>query len=274
MKRLTFALIFALQLTACPRREERLTLAEAQQALEESAAASQAEGLTATSVDLATTFTIGGGIEQATEQLRTFLANQLPCAEVTTDGATLSVEYGVNPGNCLYRGHELSGTASITVSRNDDQEVLVEHEWIGLSNGIIDLDGTASITWDFEARTRRVVHETRWTSRRSGRTVTGEGDRLQSVLEGGILEGLRVNGSRSWEGERGSWDLAIDGVELRWADPIPQAGTYTLATPFDKTLSMNFSRVDEDTIRVTVASATRDFSFTVSKLGVVEREAP
>ena len=70
----------------------------------------------------------------------------------------------------------------------------------------------------------------------------------------------------------GTWDLAIDGVEMRWADPVPQAGSYSLSTPFDKLVSMSFARVDEDTIRVTVASGQRDFAFTVSKLGVVARD--
>jgi hypothetical protein len=94
------------------------------------------------------------------------------------------------------------------------------------------------------------------------------------VLEGGLAEGIVVDGSRSWSGERGTWDLAIDGVEMRWVDPVPQAGTYTLSTPFDKVVQISFDRADEDTIRVTVASGKRDFAFTVSRLGVVSRAAP
>jgi hypothetical protein len=34
---------------------------------------------------------------------------------------------------------------------------------------------------------------------------------------------------------------------------------------------MSFSRADEDTILVSISSGERDFDFTVSKLGVVER---
>lgn len=259
-------------LLACPRREGRLTAAEARQALEESAAASQAEGLTAASVDLATGFTFGAGVEAAVSELRAFVGAQLPCAEVSVDGATLSVEYGV-AGSCMYRGHELSGTARITVSANAEQ-VLVEHEWVDVSNGVVSLDGTATVTWDLAAETRRVVHATEWTSLRTGRVVSGEGDRLQRLLGGEAEQGIQVDGWRSWEGERGSWELAIDGVEMRWADPVPQAGGYTLSTPFGKTVSMTFERADADTIAVTVASGEREFEFTVSKLGAVQQSEP
>lgn len=272
MRTLGLGLLMAVALTACPKREARLTVGEAQQALEESAAASQAEGLTATSVDIATSFTIGAGVEQATNELARSIATALPCAIVTTTDVprSLTVEYGAR-GNCSYRGHQLSGTARIQVSSNDDSEVRVEHEWIDLSNGVVTLDGTADVTWNLEEGTRRVMHHTSWTSLRTGRQVEGEGDRIQSALEGGLREGIVVDGSRSWTGERGTWDLAIDGVEMRWTDPVPQAGTYSLSTPFDKVVSMSFARVDEDTIRVTVASGQRDFTFTVSKLGVVTR---
>ena len=39
-------------------------------------------------------------------------------------GATLTVEYGVNAGNCSYRGHEFTGTHSVTVETNDMSQVL------------------------------------------------------------------------------------------------------------------------------------------------------
>lgn len=276
MKKVSLGVVLALALSGCPRGGARLTVGEAQQALEESAAASQAEGLLGTSADIATSFTLGAGVRQSLDELRAFFSAQLPCADVSAEGATLTVAYGVNPGTCTYRGHELSGVARITVSSNGEEEAdmaFVEHEWIDVSNGLVSLDGTATVAWDFEAQTRRVTHATRWTSLRSGRVVEGEGDRIQQrVLENDGPAGIRVDGSRSWESERGAWELDIDGVQLRWADPIPEQGTYTLSTPFDKTLSMSFTRADEDTIRVTVSSGEREFDFTVSKLGVVERQ--
>jgi hypothetical protein len=49
---------------------------------------------------------------------------------------------------------------------------------------------------------------------------------------------------------------------------VPQAGLYRLATPQGKSATLSFSRIDEDTIKVTVASGDQSFDFNVSKLGV------
>jgi hypothetical protein len=262
------ALPLTLTLTGCPKEGE-LTSAEAQESLQQASASSQAENLAAASVDISTNFTIGGALEKAAGELKTFIDSQLPCADVTLDGATLTIEYGVNAGNCSYRGHTFSGSSSLTVSKNAMNEVEVDHVWTGLSNGVVRLDGTAKVTWNFSDQTRHVVHDVTWTHLASGRTGKGTGDRTQKPLSGGITEGIQVDGTRSWTGARGSWDLAIDGVQMRWSDPVPQSGSYSLATPFDKSVSMSFSRVDSDTIKVTVAGAKREFSFTVSKAGAI-----
>ena len=262
-------LILGVALGGCPRKnqsEERLTRAEAQQALDEAAAATQADNLMAAGVEISTSFTIGQAATAAAAELRTFIEAQLPCAEVTLANATLTVEYGVNPGTCLYRGHRFSGTTSITVEANAEAEVHVHHEWTDFSNGVVTLNGNADVTWDFQDRERRVAHHAEWTHIASGRTGVGEGDRVQRPLAGGIVEGFSVDGSRSWTGARGTWDLAIDGVEMRWADPVPQAGQYTLATPFDKTLTLAFDRVDENTIAVTVGGPKGSFTFNVNSL--------
>lgn len=255
-------------LSACPKKDE-LTFAQAQESLQEASASSQAENLAAASVDLSTHFTIGGAAENAAGELKAFLNSQMPCAEVTLENATLTVEYGVNPGNCTYRGHSFTGSSSVTLTRNATNEVVVDHVWRGLSNGVIQLDGTAQVTWNFQDTTRHVVHDLKWTHLASGRTGQGTGDRLQRPLAGGISEGFQIDGSRSWTGQRGTWDLGINGVQVRWADPVPEAGSYSLSTPYDKTVSMSFARVDGDTIRVTVSGPKRDFSFTVSKAGAI-----
>jgi len=262
------ALPLTLTLTGCPKEGE-LTSAEAQEALQQASASSQAENLAAASVDISTNFTIGGALEKAAGELKTFIDSQLPCADVTLEGATLTIEYGVNAGNCVYRGHTFSGSSSLTVSKNAMNEVEVDHVWTGLSNGVVKLDGSAKVTWNFSDQTRHVVHDVTWTQLATGRTGKGTGDRTQKPLSGGITEGIQVDGTRSWTGARGSWDLAIDGVQMRWSDPVPQSGSYSLDTPFDKTVSMSFARVDSDTIKVTVAGAKREFSFTVSKAGAI-----
>jgi hypothetical protein len=274
MKALTVVLVLPLLvLTGCPReKEEALTAGEAQQALEQARDAGQAEGLTSASVDIATNFTIGQAVKDSAAELRTFIGSQLPCADVKLEDAKLTVVYGARSGNCSYRGHEFSGTHEISIERNDDASVEVHHEWIDFSNGVIELDGSADVTWNFADKTRRVQHESHWKHLASGRIGTGSGDRVQSVLAGGLAEGIQIDGARAWDGEQGHWDLAIDGVQMRWNDPVPQSGSYTLTTPFQKSVSMSFERVDDDTIRVTVAGPNREFSFTVSKLGSIAED--
>jgi hypothetical protein len=268
-KALTAVLILpALVLTGCPRdKEEPLTAGEATQALEQASDAGQAEGLTSASVDISTNFTIGQAVKDGAAELKTFISTQLPCAGITLEGSKLTIVYGENPGSCEYRGHTFSGTQIISVDRNDDAQVEVHHEWIDFSNDVVSLDGTADVTWNLKDKTRRVVHDSSWKHLKSGRVGHGTGDRLQSLLPGGLAEGIQVDGNRTWDGERGHWELAIDGVQMRWTDPVPQAGSYTLATPFDKTVTMAFSRVDADTIKVTVTGPKHEFSFNVSKAG-------
>lgn len=257
-----------LVLTGCPRdREDALTLGEATAALEQASDAGQAEGLTAASVDLSTNFTIGQAVEAGAVELRTFVSSQVPCADASLEDATLTVVYGAKSGACTYRGHSFEGTQVIALEKNEDSQVSVHHEWIGFSNGVVTLDGTADVTWNLADETRRVKHTSQWKHLKSGRVGQGSGDRVQSLLSGGIADGIQVDGERAWQGERGLWELAVEGVQMRWTDPVPQAGSYTLTTPFDKSLAMSFSRVDADTIQVKVSGPRRDYSFDVSKSG-------
>jgi hypothetical protein len=263
-------------LGACPRMEhDSLSASEAQEALEESSISSQAETLLADGVEISTNFTIGGAVEKAAQELREFIESQLPCAEVTLDDATLTVVYGEKSGACTFNGHTFSGSHEITVMRNDD-EVLVHHAWDGFNNGKISVTGEADVVWSRASKSRQVMHELTWTvltGPHAGRIGVGSGDRTQTALAGGIREGIRIDGTRAWEGDSGRFELEIDGVEARWSDPVPQAGSYELQAPSGKTLTLSFSRVDDDTIEVTVRSGSRSFAFNVSKLGAVTRSS-
>lgn len=267
---ITAALALALVPGCREQNDEPLTAAEARQALEEAAISAQAATLMSSSVEISTSFTIGQAVESAAAELQSYIASQLPCAEIVLEGNTLDVEYGVHPGDCLYNGATYTGSHSITVSKNEEGEVVVEHLWDALSNGVIAVSGDAVVTWSLDDQTRHVVHELTWTRLSDGRQGIGSGDRLQRALAGGITEGFQVDGERSWKGEAGTWDLAIDGVQMRWIDPVPQAGTYTLTTPKNKKLSLSFSRVDDDTINVIVKGPRHEFDFDVSKIGTIE----
>jgi hypothetical protein len=243
-----------------------LTRDEARQALEEVEISGQAAALTSSSVEIATNFTIGDAAANAADELRTFIESQLPCAEITLSGTTLTVVYGARAGGCTYKGHQYSGTHQVSVMKNDMAEVIVSHTWTDFQNQFVNVNGTATVTWNFADQTRHVVHEATWTRLSDGRTGTGSGDRLQSVLEGGILTGFRVDGMRRWEGQSGTWDLSIDGVEIRWVDPVPQAGTYELDTPFGKTVSLSFERVNSTAIQVTIDGGRKEYQFNVVTL--------
>jgi len=275
MKRRVFALVVAatslLGTEACKQPAE-MTTGEALQAVQEASASGDAENVTSGSIEISTEFTIGQAAENAAAEIRTFIESQLPCALVTVSGASLSVEYGAKPGTCTYKGNTYSGKHVITVMKNDMANVVVSHEWTKLSNGRLEVTGTADVTWSATDKTRHVVHELQWTRLSDGKTGTGTGDRTQKPLEGGLVEGFQVDGDRSWTGAGGQWDLSIQGVQFRWVDPVPQSGTYSLVSPKDKSMTMNFSRVDDNTIGVTVKSGEKSFVFNVSKAGTVQQK--
>lgn len=257
----------ALFAAGCPA--EDLTYGEAKEAVQEAALASEAGQIAEGTVEIAASFTLGKAAEEAAAEVRDYIQTQLPCAAVTLEEKTLTVEYGALPGDCLWHGRKVTGTHVITFARTDET-IEVAHEWHDMSNGRVEVDGTANVTWDLDDKSRHVVHELTWTRLSDGKTATGSGDRVQSPLGGEWKNGISVDGTRGWEGDRGTWDLEINQVEWRWIDPVPQSGSYVLTTPKEKTLTMSFARIDDDTIEVTVEGAKRDHKFRVTSVGDVE----
>jgi hypothetical protein len=259
----------ALLLNACPRNDEELTLAEASQAVEESTLDSQAEALTGSVVEISTNFTIGRGVEAAAEELRAYVASQLPCAEIRVAQGKLDIEYGARPGQaCSYQGQTYAGRHSVAIERNDG-EVRVRHVWEGLRNQRFSVTGSADVIWSQADQSRHVVYDATWTRLSDGREGRGSGDVIQRALGGGLKEGVTIDGDRSWTGPRGAWTLDINQVEARWVDPLPQAGSYVLTNPQGKRLTLSFERVDADSIRVNVEGTRRDFHFDVSVAGEI-----
>jgi len=263
MNRLLIAALASLFVTGCLG----LTAEEAQETLDEIQLSSQTEALVANGVEITTNFTIGQGARRAAEEIRDFIRSQLPCAEVVQSENTVTITYGAKAGNCTFRGHTFSGSHSITVTSNEPGVVQVDHVWTDFSNGVVKVSGNATVTWSAADKSRHVIHTLNWTRLRDGRTGQGTGDRLQQALPDGIAVGFQVDGERAWTGERGEWNLDIIGVQMRWQDPVPQAGRYQLSTPFGKDVTVSFSRVDEDTIQVTISGPRRSFSFNVNRAG-------
>jgi len=202
MKRAALAGAAIVAIAGC--RETALTRGEAAAALEEAGISAQAQSLTSSSVEITTNFTIGMAVESAAMELRTFIATQLPCAEVTLSGSTLTIVYGARPGTCTYCGQTYAGTHTVTIMRNQMDDVVVGHTWTALHNDKVEVTGTAMVTWSFANRTRHVVHELTWTRLSDGRQGVGSGDRLQSALPDGTLVGFSEDGTRTWEGESGT----------------------------------------------------------------------
>jgi hypothetical protein len=252
-----------------PKDDDALTVQEAKTALDEAALSAKADALISGTVEISTNFTIGQAVEAAAEELKTFIETQLPCAEITLEDATLTIVYGALKGNCTYNGHTYSGAHAITVTSAAAGNLIVNHEWTDISSGEVSVTGTATVTWSAETASRNVQHTLTWTRLSDNKKMTGSGNRTQTLLEGGILEGIEVDGTRHWSGDSGEWNLDIDKVQIQWTDPVPQSGSYAIDTPYDKSLSMTFNRKDEDTITVTIASGDKSFNLDISKSGTI-----
>lgn len=269
--RLAPLLAIATLAAACGKADEGVTYADAREGVDESLASTSASLVTDDTIELSTNFTLGKAAQAAAEELRDWIASQIPCSTVTLAGETVTVDFGTLDDACSYNGHTFAGTWAITVNRTDPGEAQVHHAWTNVTNGLATVNGTADVTWSASAHTRHVVHSLTWSWK--DRSYSGSGDRVQQLIDPaqGLTAGIRVDGTREWtrSGGAGPWTLDIDGVELRGQDPVPQAGTYLLTSPRGKALTLSFTRVDEDTIRVTVAGPKRSFSFQVSKQGTV-----
>ncbi|MND03671.1 hypothetical protein D3C83_236170 [compost metagenome] len=52
---------------------------------------------------------------------------------------------------------------------------------------------------------------------------------------------------------------------------MPQAGSLALTTPEDKLITLEFERIDADSIGVTASGGDRSIEFSVNQLGAIER---
>ncbi|HSC85659.1 MAG TPA: hypothetical protein VLC09_00230 [Polyangiaceae bacterium] len=242
-----------------------LTKEEAQASLEEAQLFSQAATLTGNAIELSSNFTIGGAVEDVVENLRAFYESQMPCAELTAAGSSLTIDFGVKSGNCTFRGMQFTGTHEVTITLKAANEVLVRHEWTELSNGIMVVDGSAQVTWTAgEEASRHLVYDQHWRRISDGREASGSGEQMQRPLGGDLEVGFTVEGDADWEGESGLWTLDINDVEMRWIDPVPQAGNYVLGTPFDKAVTFEFERTAPTKVLARATSGSRDYEVEVT----------
>ena len=274
-------LLLALPLAGCFDKgtDEPMTLEEARHALEQSVSSARVESSSSEVVEISTSFTMGAALEEAAEELHDWFVSQMPCSTVTRDGATVTVDFGTLDDACVYDGHTYSGVLTLTVDATDAAELVVTHGWQDMTNGDLTLNGGATVAWSAADLTRHVEHDAVWDD--GVRTLEGTGDRLQGLIDAdqGLAGGIVVDGVRDWEvvasetdDPLGAWHLDIEDVQMRGQDPVPQAGSYVLLNPDGKDLTMQFERVDDDTIRVTLLGMREDHMFLVTATGEVEGE--
>jgi hypothetical protein len=244
--------------------------AELRVAIDESVATGQAEAVQQDIIEITTSFTLGDAVEGALAGIRAFVESQAGCAVVTPTGERgLTIDFGDLADDCTYKGRHYGGVLTVEVEAGEGSTV-VTHTATGFTNGTLTLDGSAVVTWT--ADSRQVV--TDLTFDRAGEITEVEGDRTQRLLDAaaGLTGGIVVDGTRAWHSERGDFTLEIDEVELRAVDPVPQAGSYHLTLPSGSSATLEFSRVDADTIEVRIDGPRRDRVFHVTSSGAVDEQ--
>jgi hypothetical protein len=237
--------------------EQGLTREEANEAVTSSNLAGEAQALTYDVIDVSTHFTIGQAVDQAAQELRTFAASQIPCSTVSVAQATVTIDFGTLQDDCKYRGHSYAGVVKISV-QGASGELHVHHQWQGFTNGTVTLDGDADVTWSAAAESRHVTYSAVSTHAGRAETLHSSGEVTQKWIDAqlGWAGGVEIDGTREWYLESGRvWNLDIEGIEARAQDPVPQAGRYVLTTPSDKHLTLEFERLSDTQIRVTVKGA-------------------
>ncbi|MEZ4382558.1 MAG: hypothetical protein R3A79_14570 [Nannocystaceae bacterium] len=228
----------------------------------------QAQAIENEITEITTSFTIGGGVQEVLAEVKVFLESQAPCSTVEIVDNTLTMDFGSLDDSCTYKNHTYAGVVTIAVAVEGDATV-VDHTYADFTNGVITMNGSKVVT--YSEQSRRVVADYEFANK-DGDTFDTTSDRTQTLLDEaeGLAGGIVINGARLWSGPSGAWTLDIDDVEVRWVDPVPQSGVYSLLTPKDKTITMSFERVDADTIAVIVDGGRNSRTYHVTSTGQVE----
>lgn len=240
--------------------------AEMREAVLEIAELGAGDGTQTEIIELTTSFTLGQGVQAAAEELRDFVASQVPCSEITLEPGKLTIDFGDMSDACVYRGRTYAGVVSVALEQQGEG-YLVTHTYSALTGGKITLDGTAKVDWN--GNVRHVVTDLDFSSDRGQWHVEADRTQTFTACEDAAAVCVDIDGERTWSGPRGDWDMTIDGVHARSIDPVPEAGTYTVVTPKDKTVELSFSRVDADTIEVSVTGGRNDIVLHVTAAGQV-----
>jgi len=246
--------------------EEPATRAEMRDAVVEVALLGEGVGVQTQMIELTTSFTLGQGVQAVAEEVRDFVASQIDCSEVTVEPGKVTIDFGDLSDHCVYRGRTYAGVVSVEYEDLGDSFV-VTHTYQGATGGRTVLDGTVVVTWD--GNERQVETDLDFVNDEGEVNVTGDRTQTFTACEGALAVCVSVDGERSWTGPRGAWETDIIGVEARSIDPVPEAGKYVITTPEAKLIELSFSRVDEDTIAVSIEGGRTPWVLHVTAAGQI-----
>jgi hypothetical protein len=252
-------------LTALPACDfGSVSATEMRMAVDEVVVSGQAASLEDGVVEITTDFELGD-LRGILERIRNLVESQIPCSTIeATDDHTLVIDFGELADSCEFRGRTFAGIVTVSYEVVGD-EVVITHDYDGVTDGRATLDGTTVVTW--RERSRHVVTDFEVVAPRGD--FASDSDRTLRPL-GDPGDGIEVDGVRNWHGPRGDWHLEIQDVEMRRIDPVPQDGAYVLTTAKGNEITMTFERIDDDTIEVRVSGGRRDRVFRVTSAGEVD----
>jgi hypothetical protein len=223
-------------------------------------------------IEITTTFSIGAGIAEIRQHIAEVVATCAQASVVQGQGDTLVLDFGPANAPCNYQGRNYAGKVELSVQRTAER-ISVRHEYLDLTNGTVTINGVKTVDWSESASgevVRHVVSTIGWdgprghVDHRSERTLTFH------EWHGGPTQTLRIDGESDWQRGDDAWHMAMDQVEFRLIDPVPQAGSVTLINPADKEATLTFVRLDENTIEVQMSGGRRgDRTFHVTSAGTV-----
>ena len=238
---------------------------DALQSVNESSSNTEASMLADASIDLSTKFTFGATVTEALASIGAFASSQMPCASVTIADDTLALHFGAYEGSCVYHGLHFSGVQTITLSSVSATSVEIDHTWSKLASDDVQIGGSAKVIMHAGSNDRQVTSTIAWIRFSDGMTGEGSFDVTETPLDMSL--GIESTGARSWSDASGNWSLAISRADTRWADALPQAGSYAVVAANGKEAAMTFARASESTILATVKSGAASYTFDVTAGG-------
>lgn len=225
-----------------------------------------------------------------------FWETQSPCSTLEIIDDALVLDFGVLEDECTFHEHTYAGITTIRMEMADDQLTIV-FENQGLTNGVVTIDGTVERvivgdrhTVTAELTTTRDVSECEgrgWSQgqgRGRGQTqgqsqsqgpydmpedglvttdVSAQFEYSPLDADQGYQSGFVVDGQSTRQAHRGELAATVAGIEIVYGEMVPQAGQRVMNTPHGDTVTLTFSRIDEQTIGVHVQGPMGEREFEV-----------